>query len=239
MDEHGYVMATIPATTPKPGGAGDRLHRARRHVAGDARRRTCKPIVHRALRRPRPGPARRSRPSSCALADNPALARADRPRHRDRVRADAARRRRQGGRRGDRGGGRAPRRAPGDSARRRCASPSRPTKRSAAAPITSTSQRFGAVCAYTLDGGGRGELEYRKLLRRRDHRHVQGLQHASGLCEGPDGQRDQGGGRLHRAAAARPRCRRRRPRATRATCIRTRCRRRSIARASRCWCATS
>ena len=41
-----------------------------------------------------------------------------------------------------------------------CASPSRPTKRSAAARTISTSTRFGAVCAYTLDGGGRGELEF-------------------------------------------------------------------------------
>ena len=43
----------------------------------------------------------------------------------------------------------------------RCALRSRPTRRSAAARITSTSQRFGAVCAYTLDGGSRGELSSR------------------------------------------------------------------------------
>ena len=39
MDEHGYVMATIPATTAKSRRADDRLHRARRHVARDERRR--------------------------------------------------------------------------------------------------------------------------------------------------------------------------------------------------------
>ena len=48
---------------------------------------------------------------------------------------------------------------PGDSARDRSASPSRRTRRSAAARSTSTSRAFGAHCAYTMDGGSRGEIE--------------------------------------------------------------------------------
>ena len=53
LDEHGYVMATVPATTKQGRGAGDRIHRARGHLAGDERRerRADRP---RALRRPRP-----------------------------------------------------------------------------------------------------------------------------------------------------------------------------------------
>ena len=38
VDEFGYVTATIPATTTQAERADDRVHRARRHVAGDARR---------------------------------------------------------------------------------------------------------------------------------------------------------------------------------------------------------
>ena len=45
------------------------------------------------------------------------------------------------------------------AARRRCGSPSPSTRRSAAAPTTSTSTAFGADVAYTLDGSGLGELE--------------------------------------------------------------------------------
>ena len=37
IDEYGYVMATIPATSTQAGRADDRLHRARRHVAGNER----------------------------------------------------------------------------------------------------------------------------------------------------------------------------------------------------------
>ena len=47
-----------------------------------------------------------------------------------------------------------------------------------------------------------------------------------GLRQGPDGQRDQARGGLHRARCRRTRCRRRRPTATRATCIRIRSTRR-------------
>ena len=40
IDQHGYVMATIPASAGKAGVPGDRLHRARGHVAGGERART-------------------------------------------------------------------------------------------------------------------------------------------------------------------------------------------------------
>ena len=115
VDEYGYVMATIPATTDEGRRADDRLHRARGHVAGDERR-GVKPIVHRALRRPRSRAARRSdgRP---AAAGQPGARRADRPRHRHRVGHDAARRRQQGRRRRDRDRGRVSGRASGDPAR--------------------------------------------------------------------------------------------------------------------------
>ena len=46
-DEHGYVLATIPATTQEGERAGDRLHRARGHLARGAAAPDVKPIVHR------------------------------------------------------------------------------------------------------------------------------------------------------------------------------------------------
>ena len=76
IDDFGYVMATIPPTTPQGRGADDRLHRARRYVARDERRRrqadrasrittaaiwSC-PTIRRAVLR---------------LADNPATRRTD------------------------------------------------------------------------------------------------------------------------------------------------------------------
>ncbi len=59
MDEHGYVMGTIPSTTTQAPRPGHRLHRARRHVAGDAGPRSPADRPPR-LRRPRSGAARRS-----------------------------------------------------------------------------------------------------------------------------------------------------------------------------------
>ena len=61
----------------------------------------------------------------------------------------------------------------------------------------------------------------RELLGRRDDRHVSRLQHASRLRQGTDGERHQGRGDVHRRAAARRRCRRRRPTATTASCTPT------------------
>ena len=115
MDEHGYVMATIPATTRKAGRADDRLHRARRHLARDARRRRQADRPP-AVRRPRPRAAGRSVGRAAARGE-PGARRADRPRHRHRVGHDAARRRRQGRRRRDRDGGGVPDRASRDPAR--------------------------------------------------------------------------------------------------------------------------
>ena len=81
--------------------------------------------------------------------------------------------------------------------------------------------RFGALCAYTMDGGSRGEIEDRELLGRRDDRHVPRLQHASRLREGAHGERDQDRGGLHRLACRTTRCRRKRRTATTASCTRT------------------
>ena len=64
-------------------------------------------------------------------------------------------------------------------------------------------QRFGATYAYTMDGGDAGRARDREFFRRRDHDHVPRVQHASRLCEGQDGQRDQGRGRLHQPVARR------------------------------------
>ena len=38
IDEHGYVVATIPSTSTKPGVSNDWVHRASRHVDGAERR---------------------------------------------------------------------------------------------------------------------------------------------------------------------------------------------------------
>ena len=54
---------------------------------------------------------------------------------------------------------RVPDEAPGDSARRASGSASRPTKRSATAPKFFDVEKFGAACAYTMDGETKGEIE--------------------------------------------------------------------------------
>lgn len=61
--------------------------------------------------------------------------------------------------------------------------------------------RFNCLCAYTLDGGSRGELEYEKFFRRPPDRHLRGLQHASRLRERADGECHPCGCRLRRLAA--------------------------------------
>ena len=73
MDEHGYVMATIPSTTTKLHVPVDRFSRARRHIAGDAGPRRPADRAPRATTAatwccpttPRP---------CCAPADDPSLA---------------------------------------------------------------------------------------------------------------------------------------------------------------------
>ena len=94
MDEHGYVMATIPATSRKPDvpTIGFIAHV---DTSPEMPGAGVKPIVHRAydgrdLVLP-------DDPSAVLrLADIPELADGHRPGHRHRVRDDAARRRRQG-----------------------------------------------------------------------------------------------------------------------------------------------
>ena len=67
-------------------------------------------------------------------------------------------------------------------------------------------RRRGIRRAVRLHAGRRQRRRARvgELLRRRDDRDVQGLQHASGLRQGPDGERDQARSGFHRAAAAGP-----------------------------------
>ena len=151
-------MATIPATTSKAGRAGDRVHRPRRHLAGNERRRRQADRASR-LRRPRPDPARRS--GGGPARDRHALPRRmPRPRHRHGIGHDAAGSGQQERRRGDHGGGRVPDGASGHSARTRFASASRRTKKSGNGTKYFDVGRFGARYAYTMDGGPRGELEF-------------------------------------------------------------------------------
>ena len=139
-----------------------------------------RPIVHHALRRPRHRAARRSVGGPARRRRSRARG-ADRRRHRHGVGHDAARRRRQGGRRGDHGG----RRAPGaripeipHGAIRIGFTPDEEIGRGADRFDVA---RFGAVCAYTLDGGSRGELEFESFSADSSRVDVQGLQHASRL----------------------------------------------------------
>ena len=93
MDEHGYVMATVPATTREGRRADHRLHRARRYVTGDERhrRRAARPSHYDGRDLVLTG---RSKSAVIRLAENPRLARADGSRHRHGLRHDAAGRRR-------------------------------------------------------------------------------------------------------------------------------------------------
>ena len=56
--------------------------------------------------------------------------------------------------------------------------------------------RFGCRCAYTLDGGGRGEVESESFSADAMTLDLPRLQHASRLREGPHGERDQSRGGL-------------------------------------------
>ena len=200
MDAHGYVMATVPATSPEGRRAGDRLHRPRRHLARDERRERDADRPPR-LRRPRPGPARRPR-RGAARGRHPLPRRVPRPRHRHRLGHDAARRRQQERRGGDHDRGRVPAGASRDSAR---TDSHRVHARRGGRPRHHPLRRRPLRRPLRLHDGRRaaGRAGVRELLRRRHHLHLPRLQHPSRVCEGPDGQRDQAGGALHRPAAAR------------------------------------
>ena len=158
MDEHGYVMATVPADD-RPADVPVIGFLAHVDTSPEMPGQDVVPIVHRhydgrdIVLPDDPSAVLRA-------ADNPALAAQDRRRHRHRVGPDAARRRRQGRRGRDHGGGRVPRPASRDRARRDPRSASHRMKRSAAARIISTSRR-SAPCAPTRStAAARGELEY-------------------------------------------------------------------------------
>ena len=157
MDEHGYVMATIPST---PGCDSVPVIGFLAHVdtSPEMPGKDVRPIVHAAVRRTRPRSAGRSF-RRAAGGGGPGSRRQNRRRHRDRVGSDAPRRRRQGRCRGDHGGRRGPHDEPGIShgAIRVGFTPDEEVGRGADHFDVAA---FGAVCAYTLDGGGAGELEY-------------------------------------------------------------------------------
>ena len=71
--------------------------------------------------------------------------------------------------------------------------------------------RFGAVCAYTLDGGSARRARIRELFRRRDDRDVQGFNTHPGYAKGRMVNAIRLAARFHRAAARRIGSRRRRP----------------------------
>ena len=215
----GYVMATIPATTTKAGvpTIGFIAHvdtspemRGRRRQADRAPR----------LRRPRPGAARRS-DRRAAAAGHPGTRRADGPRHRHRVRHDAARRRQQGRRRRNRDGGRLSRGASRDSARDRSASPSRRTRKSAAARSISTSRGSArtAPTRWTAAAAARSRCESFSADAMTVTFH--GFNTHPGYAKGRMVNAIKVGRGVHRSAAARQRCRRKRPTATRDSSIRT------------------
>ena len=127
---------------------------------------------------------------------------------------------------------------PGDSAR---PDPDRLHAGRRGRPRHAALRRRGVRRALRLHDGRRQPRRDRdrELLGRRDDRDLPRLQHPPGLRQGADGERDQGGGGVHRRAAARIACRRRPPTATRASSTRTWSRPASSARRSGCWSATS
>ena len=231
-------MATIPATTHEGGRAGDRLHRPRRHLARDERR---------GGEADRPPRLRRPATSCCPTTPTAVLRAADSPYLGERLGDDIVTASGTTLLGADNKTGVAeimaaaeyllahPEIPHGTDPHRR----SRPTRRWAAAPSTSTSPRFGARYAYTMDGGPRGELEYESFSADAMTRHLPRLQHPPRLRQGPDGQRDQGRRRLHRPPARRSACRPRPPTATRGSCTPTCCRPASTGPPSSCIVATS
>ena len=226
IDAHGYVMASIPATTTKSDVPviGFIAHVDTSPEMSGA---NVRPLVHRGYDG-----------RDLVLPDDPeAVLRAGRfalsrpvpgPRHRDGVGHDAARRRQQERRGGDHDRGRASDGASGDPARD---DPHRVHARRgdrATGPRYFDVARFGARYAYTMDGGPRGELEFESFSADALTARLPRLQHSPRLRQGPHGERDQGGRTIRRPAAAPIACRRRPPTAARASCTPTSCRPPSI-----------
>ena len=164
--------------------------------------------------------------------------RVPRPRHRHRLGHDAARRRQQERRRRDHDGGRAADGASRDSARRH---PHRVHAGRGSRARDEALRRAAVRRALRLHDGRRPARRagVRELLGRRDHAHLPRLQHPPGLRQGPDGERDQAGGAVHRAAARRSAVAGDHRAGTRASCTPTWSTPASTGRRSSCWCATS
>ena len=64
-------------------------------------------------------------------------------------------------------------------------------------------ERFGARCAYTMDGGSRGEVETESFSADAVTVTFHGFNTHPGYAQGPDDQRHQGRRRFHSSAAAR------------------------------------
>jgi len=156
----GYVLATVPGDQQEAGGAGDRLHRARRHLAGVERRRRqagrapqlagaghrcCPTTRRRCLRRSGEPDLEEQIGNDIITASGKTLLGAD---NKAGVAAVMRRRRVPAGCQ-----------HPVDPARRRCASPSPPTRRWGAGTKHFDVQKFGAYCAYTMDGERLGQID--------------------------------------------------------------------------------
>ena len=219
-DEHGYVMATIPATTKKPdvpvigfiahvdtspemSGAGRQADRPPRNWR--ARHRAARRPDRRAARWPRFPYLGEHIGNDIVTASGTTLLGADNKAGVAEIVAAAEYLM-------------AHPEIPHGAIRDRA---SRPTRRWGRAPALRRGAFRRRATPTPWTAAPRGELEYRDLLRRRDDHHVPRLQHPSRLRQGPDGQLDQGGRRLHRAPAAPTACRPRPPRAARASSTRT------------------
>ena len=219
VDEHGYVMATIPATTPKPDvpTIGFIAHvDTSPEMSGDGRQADRPPR----LRRPRPRAARRPGTPCCGWPTtrrSPSRsATTSSPR---RARRCSARTTRPASRKS----------SPPPTIWSRIPRFRTAPIRIAFTPDEEVGPRHRALrrravrrrCAYTHGRRQPRRGRERELLGRCDDADLPRLQHPSRLREGPDGERDQGR-RGRSSTACRPTaCRPRRPTATRASSIRT------------------
>ena len=179
----------------------DRLHRARRHVAGDERRRRATPSSTSTttaatsscltIHRPSCGPPTIRRSAArigddIVTASGTTLLGADDKAGVAEIMAAVEYLLEHPRSRTARSGSASPR-----------------TRRSAGARTTSTSQRFGASCAYTLDGGSRGELEYESFSADLFTVTFKGFNTHPGYARGRMVNCDPRRRRFHRLAAAR------------------------------------